>query len=307
MGAQADVRNAAVYLRADHGITSLALLGAGTGGASLMLRCLATSAPALGASAAVALCCPGPAGPRPDELSALPAPDASDAIPLLLLYDKLGERDDTAAALAREHLGLDNGSSSGDDDATAAAQAVAPPPAPSSPKTVNGHSTAAAAPESISKLRRLRVGELRQRLAACGAPTDGLKPALVERLYARQQQAQQQASDSADAEVAEPSDGKKESSQRQRPPSAPTGGDLRGRSVMQFAGLHDAACGGLGDESADDDEEGVQRQATGEGAKQQQQQMDGAANPEEGMTEGGEGEDGLIFAEAFLNLHLGRA
>ena len=95
-----DVRSSAIYLRADHRVGALALIGAGLGGASLMMRALSEDAPAVGAAAGVALCCPSP-GVRPDELAALPPSAAASSVPLLLLFDRTSERDDAAAASAR--------------------------------------------------------------------------------------------------------------------------------------------------------------------------------------------------------------
>lgn len=63
----ADARSSVLYLRADHRVRALALLGGGDGGASHVLAAFAANAPALGAAAGVALCCPAP-GVRPDLL-----------------------------------------------------------------------------------------------------------------------------------------------------------------------------------------------------------------------------------------------
>ena len=115
---QSDVRSASLYLRADHRVGALALLGADSGGDSFILNSLAADAPAIGAAAGVALCCGATTASdkrRANELAALPQED-SNAAPLLLLFDKTGEGDDAAAASARSSLGLEEKSAGGGRD-----------------------------------------------------------------------------------------------------------------------------------------------------------------------------------------------
>jgi hypothetical protein len=221
----ADLRTSAIYLRADHRIGPIALLGTGLGG-SLVLRALAAegSSPlAIGAAGGVALC---PPRPRRDELEALHAPT-------LLLFDRATTSDDEAARIARERLGLQQ-------------QTDEPPQ------------------ESLAQLRRLRVADLRARLAGYGLSTEGRKAELIERLQTASVVANKQRPRGHDAE----------------PEAA--------HAVMQFAGLQ-AQCG-LGESQHNDQDE---------------DHHDKFSSSSRACAE--EAEDGMIMAEAWVNLHLDRA
>ena len=254
-----DVRSSAIYLRADHRVGALALIGAGLGGASLMMRALSEDAPAVGAAAGVALCCPSP-GVRPDELAALPPSATASSVPLLLLFDRTSERDDAAAASARASLGLSDGDGDGD--------------GADAPVVIEG---AAATAEPAWRLAKLRVAELRERLADLGASVEGRKAALIERLVQVQQQAP-----TASA-----------------PPAQIPAIGSTDRMVVQYRGLAAAYCG---------DADGVADGATeAEAEAEAEDEAWGTPWVDEVPAEDDEAENGLILAEAWLNLHLDQA
>ncbi|KAL1526610.1 hypothetical protein AB1Y20_015314 [Prymnesium parvum] len=157
----ADVRASTIYLRADHRVGPVALVGVRLGGAHVLEQ---MGGP--GGYAAAAVLCP----------SVLPR-FAAESPPLLAIFDSGGEQDSQAreasAALAafvenrrkaleaERVLELEEVTREGDG---------APP----------GRSGAA---PSKSALRRWRVADLRQRLQELGLPTKGLKQELVGSLY----------------------------------------------------------------------------------------------------------------------------
>ena len=349
-----DVRDWAIYLRADHRVGPVALAGAGHG-APLALRALSADGPTLPVCSGVALCAPRV---MRDELAALQAP-------VLCLFDRTHARDDALAASARTFL-----DAAAADLVAAAATAAAgggggggvssassPPP---SAVTVDVDNIAdgtepAPAPSglahtslrhlSFAGLRRLRVAELRTQLNARGLPTDGLKAELVERLWTALQQGDglhggegggaagedkaPNATEAGGATAASPPPSPPVSS-----PSAPS------PMVLQFRGLEHAlarlvanvptdASAAVAPPEASATPTGAEGGGDGDGDGSGEERARGAADELHGVTGGGsdsgegedglmgipsgedggrcEGEDGLIMAEAWLNLHLDRA
>jgi hypothetical protein len=349
-----DVRDWAIYLRADHRVGPVALAGAGHG-APLALRALSADGPALPVCSGVALCAPRV---MRDELAALQAP-------VLCLFDRTHARDDALAASARTFLAAAAAdlvapaatAAAGGGGGGGMSSASSPPPSAVTVDVDNLADGAEPAPApsglahtslrhlSFAGLRRLRVAELRTQLNARGLPTDGLKAELVERLWAALQQGDGvhggegggaagedkalNAKEAGGATAASPPPSPPFSS-----PSAPS------PMVLQFRGLEHALArlvanvptdasaaaappeasatptGADGDGDGDGDGSGEERArdaaeellgVTGEGSD--------AGEGEDGLMgipsgeDGGrcEGEDGLIMAEAWLNLHLDRA
>ena len=192
-----DVRDWAIYLRADHRVGPVALAGAGHG-APLALRALSADGPALPVCSGVALCAPRV---MRDELAALQAP-------VLCLFDRTHARDDALAASARTFLDAAAAdlvapaatAAAGGGGGGGMSSASSPPPSAVTVDVDNLADGAEPAPApsglahtslrhlSFAGLRRLRVAELRTQLNARGLPTDGLKAELVERLWAALQQ-----------------------------------------------------------------------------------------------------------------------
>ena len=347
-----DVRDWAIYLRADHRVGPVALAGVGHG-APLALRALSADGPTLPLCSGVALCAPRV---MRDELAALQAP-------VLCLFDRTHARDDALAASARTFLAAAAAdlvapaatAAAGGGGGGGMSSASSPPPSAVTVDVDNLADGAEPAPApsglahtslrhlSFAGLRRLRVAELRTQLNARGLPTDGLKAELVERLWAALQQGDGvhggegggaagedkalNAKEAGGATAASPPPSPPFSS-----PSAPS------PMVLQFRGLEHALArlvanvptdasaaaappeasatptGADGDGDGDGSGEERARDAaeellgvTGEGSD--------AGEGEDGLMgipsgeDGGrcEGEDGLIMAEAWLNLHLDRA
>ena len=265
-----DVRSAVIFLRADHRVRPLALAGAHYG-ASQVLRVLSADGPGLAAVAGVAIC---PPRPQRDELH---EPQA----PLLILFD--GPEDDDTAAHVRAALMP----GTGPDDQQQAAAAAAP---------IVADVQAAVGLSSLTELRKLRVAELRERLASLGLSTTGLKADLVARLHAAAAAASR-APTTPPAPAAGP------------PPTALDGarrspGPAPQHEVLQFTGLS-AALRRVTDAAEEEEEEEEEEGEEGEeGARDddsppaveiESDSRPGAPTP---------GEDGLIMAEAWINLHL---
>lgn len=290
---EGDVRAWSIYLRADHRASSVAIAGIGDA-APLVLRAIAADGPALGVCAGVAACAPRVAR---DEYVAL-------RVPVLTLFDR-GVDDDALAEAARHHLAASESTPAAalngltvDVAADGSATSVQPPPLSQPPP-------AARAP-SISRLRALRVAELRHRLQALGLDTSGLKAELVARLH----DALTLATSAPPAPPMPPPPPR-----RSPPPAAP----MNAPAVMQFPGLKRAfkALATTGEVPT-----GIATVETTSGALEEMEvkaearhdAVDHAGELEEQASEThGEaassedtGEDGLFMLEAWLNLHLSR-
>lgn len=288
------VRSATVYLRADHRVETVALVGAGLGG-NLVLRALAEGGPPLRAAAGVALC---PLKPRLDELRGLSAP-------VLLLFDRSTSSDDAATDETRDALALPPNLS--------AAPVASPFPVSSSSAAASSSSSVFSAsatetevvvatnvevPATVSALRRMRVGELRDLAAELGLPTHGTKPDLVERLRgyvgaggaaaaqseaATPQSGQEAAATTATATGAAPS---ARAASPAPPPSQPMVRQFRGLGAYCATLSHGAA--GAADRSLEDDADLAFDSGSVDGAVERRSE---------------EAEDGMLFAEAWINLH----
>lgn len=347
-----DVRDWAIYLRADHRVGPVALAGAGHG-APLALRALSADGPALPVCSGVALCAPRV---MRDELAALQAP-------VLCLFDRTHARDDALAASARTFLDAAAAdlvapaatAAAGGGGGGGMSSASSPPPSAVTVDVDNLADGAEPAPApsglahtslrhlSFAGLRRLRVAELRTQLNARGLPTDGLKAELVERLWAALQQGDGvhggegggaagedkalNAKEAGGATAASPPPSPPFSS-----PSAPS------PMVLQFRGLEHALARLVANVPTDASAAASPPEASatptgadgdGDGDGSGEERARDAAEELLGVTGGGsdagegedglmgipsgedggrcEGEDGLIMAEAWLNLHLDRA
>ena len=349
-----DVRDWAIYLRADHRVGPVALAGVGHG-APLALRALSADGPTLPVCSGVALCAPRV---MRDELAALQAP-------VLCLFDRMHARDDALAASARTFLDAAAAdlvapaatAAAGGGGGGGVSSASSPPPSAVTVDVDNLADGAEPAPApsglahtslrhlSFAGLRRLRVAELRTQLNARGLPTDGLKAELVERLWAALQQGDGvhggegggaagedkalNAKEAGGATAASPPPSPPFSS-----PSAPS------PMVLQFRGLEHAlarlvanaptdASAAVAPPEASATPTGAEGGGDGDGDGSGEERARGAADELHGVTGGGsdsgegedglmgipsgedggrcEGEDGLIMAEAWLNLHLDRA
>ena len=347
-----DVRDWAIYLRADHRVGPVALAGAGHG-APLALRALSADGPALPVCSGVALCAPRV---MRDELAALQAP-------VLCLFDRTHARDDALAASARTFLDAAAAdlvapaatAAAGGGGGGGMSSASSPPPSAVTVDVDNLADGAEPAPApsglahtslrhlSFAGLRRLRVAELRTQLNARGLPTDGLKAELVERLWAALQQGDGvhggegggaagedkalNAKEAGGATAASPPPSPPFSS-----PSAPS------PMVLQFRGLEHALARLVANVPTDASAAAAPPEASatptgadgdGDGDGSGEERARDAAEELLGVTGGGsdagegedglmgipsgedggrcEGEDGLIMAEAWLNLHLDRA
>ena len=370
-----DVRDWAIYLRADHRVGPVALAGVGHG-APLALRAMSADGPTLPVCSGVAVCAPRV---MRDELAALQAP-------VLCLFDRTHARDDALAASARTFLDAATtdlvaaaataAAATAAAAAAASATAAAATAAAAAAGAAGGVSSASSPPPSaltvdvdnladgtepapapsglapsssrhlsIAGLRRLRVTELRAQLNARGLPTDGLKAKLVERLWTAVQQGDgvhggegggtagedkapnaNEAGGATAATAASPSPSPPISS-----PSAPS------PMVLQFRGLEHAlarlvanvptdASAAVAPPEASATPTGAEGGGDGDGDGSGEERARGAADELHGVTGGGsdsgegedglmgipsgedggrcEGEDGLIMAEAWFNLHL---
>jgi len=347
-----DVRDWAIYLRADHRVGPVALAGVGHG-APLALRALSADGPTLPVCSGVALCAPRV---MRDELAALQAP-------VLCLFDRTHARDDALAASARTFLAAAAADlvapaatvAAGGGGGGGMSSASSPPPSAVTVDVDNLADGAEPAPApsglahtslrhlSFAGLRRLRVAELRTQLNARGLPTDGLKAELVERLWAALQQGDGvhggegggaagedkalNAKEAGGATAASPPPSPPFSS-----PSAPS------PMVLQFRGLEHALARLVANVPTDASAAAAPPEASatptgadgdGDGDGSGEERARDAAEELLGVTGGGsdagegedglmgipsgedggrcEGEDGLIMAEAWLNLHLDRA
>lgn len=238
---EGDLYDWTIYLRADHQVRPVVLAGTGLG-AELVLRALGSEARDLQFAAGVAIAA---RHVRRKELTRLRAP-------VLLLFDKhAGELAEQARAALDAPVA-----------APMATTSVASPDAPSAQKE-GAAAIESVAVESISKLRRFRVAELRERLAALGASTEGKKDELIARLR-----------DIASSAVSPPP------ASPLPPPSQPAVAPPA-PMVLEFAGLSRSW--------------------------EQPDEMDGVAGGAGEPSGGDDGDDGLIMAEAWTNLHLDSA
>ena len=241
-----DLHDWTIYLRADHRVRPVAFAGAGLG-AEHMLRALGPEGPDLRIVTGVAF---GARRACREELAGAKAP-------VLCLFD---ESNGEAAKWARS--ALESSFDREPERGTSASKAVvveAAEPVKQSPVM------------SVSKLRRLRVAELRERLMALGASTTGKKDELIARLQ--------------HLEIS-PLPATPPPSPLPPSPSAVPASSM----VMQFGGL---------DRSWEEPDDAEDASACADGA------------PEEDMGSllgcGSDEDDGIIMAEAWLNLHLDRA
>ena len=360
-----DVRDWAIYLRADHRVGPVALAGVGHG-APLALRAMSADGPMLPVCSGVAVCAPRV---MRDELAALQAP-------VLCLFDRTHARDDALAASARTFLDAATtdlvAAAATAAAATAAAAAAAaasataaaapaaaaaaaagaaggvssassPPPSALTVDVVNLADGTEPAPApsglapsssrhlSIAGLRRLRVTELRAQLNARGLPTDGLKAKLVERLWTAVQQGDGVhggegggTAGEDKAPNAKEAGGATAATAASPPPSPPISSpSAPSPMVLQFRGLEHALARLVAKVATDASAAAAppEASATPTGADADGSGEESArdtAGDVLGITGGGfdadegedggedEGEDGLIMAEAWLNLHLDR-
>ena len=353
-----DVRDWAIYLRADHRVGPVALAGVGHG-APLALRALSADGPTLPVCSGVALCAPRV---MRDELAALQAP-------VLCLFDRTHARDDALAASARTFLDAAAAdlvapaatAAAGGGGGGGMSSASSPPPSAVTVDVDNLADGAEPAPApsglahtslrhlSFAGLRRLRVAELRTQLNARGLPTDGLKAELVERLWTALQQGDGLhggegggAAGEDKAPNATEAGGATAASPPPSPPPSPPVSSPSAPSpmVLQFRGLEHAlarlvanvptdASAAVAPPEASATPTGAEGGGDGDGDGSGEERARGAADELHGVTGGGsdsgegedglmgipsgedggrcEGEDGLIMAEAWLNLHLDRA
>ena len=345
-----DVRDWAIYLRADHRVGPVALAGVGHG-APLALRAMSADGPTLPVCSGVAVCAPRV---MRDELAALQAP-------VLCLFDRTHARDDALAASARTFL-----DAATTDLVAAAATAAAATAAAAAAGAAGGVSSASSPPPSaltvdvdnladgtepapapsglapsssrhlsIAGLRRLRVTELRAQLNARGLPTDGLKAKLVKRLWTAVQQGDGVhggegggTAGEDKAPNAKEAGGATAATAASPPPSPPPSPPISSPSapspmVLQFRGLEHALARLVAKVATDASAAAAppEASATPTGADADGSGEESArdtAGDVLGITGGGfdadegedggedEGEDGLIMAEAWLNLHLDR-